>query len=46
MKRENIMNKKIKLLNEIKLIAFAAIIGSVAGLVFWGFLWLINFLRN
>ncbi len=43
MKRENFMNKKIKLLNEIKLIAFAAIIGSVAGLVFWGFLWLINF---
>lgn len=36
------MNKKIKLLNEIKLMVFTAIIGAVAGLVFWVFLWLIN----
>lgn len=36
------MNIKVKLLNEIKLISFTAIIGAVAGLVFWVFLWLIN----
>ena len=40
------MNKKVKLLNEIKLIAFTAIIGAVAGLVFWMFLWLINTLTE
>lgn len=40
------MNKKVKLLNEIKLIVFTAIIGAVAGLVFWMFLWLINTLTE
>lgn len=40
------MNKNIKLLNEIKLTAFTAIIGAVAGFVFWTFLWLINTLTE
>lgn len=36
------MYKKVEILNEIKLMLFTAIIGAVAGLVFWVFLWLIN----
>ena len=36
------MNKKVKIINEIKLMLFTVIIGVVAGLVFWVFLWLIN----
>ena len=40
------MNKKVKILNEIKLIAFVAIIGTVAGVVFWLFLWMTNTLTE
>lgn len=40
------MNKKIAFFNELKLIVFIAIIGAVAGLVFWMFLWLINILTE
>lgn len=40
------MSKKVTFFNEIKLIVFTAIIGAVAGLVFWGFLWVINTLTE